>query len=183
MKDVELRLVAELMKNSRRNDRELAKAIGASQPTVSRTIAKLEKEGVLKEYTVIPDFAKLGYQIMAFTFFNLRKSLTPAEVLEARKRAKDDMRAAPSEMVIFQRGLGLDHDDVVVSFHRDYSDYLEFRKLSERYAFLDIGNTESFIVDLNDKVSYRSLTFANLAMNVLEQKKGNEQARPPGHET
>jgi hypothetical protein len=111
---------------------------------------------------------------MAFTFFNLRKSLTPAEVSEARRIAKDDMRAAPSEMVIFQRGLGLEHDAVVVSFHKDYSDYLEFKKLSERYAFLDIGNTESFIVDLNDEVSYRSLTFANLAIHVLEQKKGLE---------
>jgi DNA-binding Lrp family transcriptional regulator len=28
MKDVELKLISELMKNSRRNDRELAKAIG-----------------------------------------------------------------------------------------------------------------------------------------------------------
>jgi hypothetical protein len=143
-------------------------------PPLAERLPGWRERGVIKEYTVIPDFVKLGYQIMAFTFFNLRKSLTPAEVLEARRIAKDDMRAAPSEMVIFQRGLGLEHDAVVVSFHKDYSDYLEFKKLSERYAFLDIGNTESFIVDLNDEVSYRSLTFANLAIHVLEQKKGLE---------
>lgn len=39
MKDVELSLVAELLKDSRRSDRELAKAIGVSQPTVSRLMA------------------------------------------------------------------------------------------------------------------------------------------------
>ena len=44
LKDVELRLVSELMKNSRRSDRELGKAIHVSQPTVSRTIKKLEKK-------------------------------------------------------------------------------------------------------------------------------------------
>ena len=45
MKDVELKLISELMKNSRRSDRELAKTIGVSQPTVSRLIRKLEKNG------------------------------------------------------------------------------------------------------------------------------------------
>jgi len=44
MKETELKLVSELMKNSRRSDRELARAMGVSQPTVSRMIRKLEKE-------------------------------------------------------------------------------------------------------------------------------------------
>jgi Lrp/AsnC family transcriptional regulator for asnA, asnC and gidA len=58
MKDIELKLLSELMKNSRRSDRELAKAIGTSQPPVSRMISRLEKEGVIKEYTMTPDFSK-----------------------------------------------------------------------------------------------------------------------------
>lgn len=44
MKDVELKLISELLKNSRRSDRELAKTLGVSQPTVSRTLKRLEKE-------------------------------------------------------------------------------------------------------------------------------------------
>jgi DNA-binding Lrp family transcriptional regulator len=76
MKHIELKLVSELMKNSRRSDRELAKAIGVSQPTVSRTIAKLEKDGVLKEWTVIPDFNKLGYQICALILQILKRPLS-----------------------------------------------------------------------------------------------------------
>ena len=42
LKDVELRLISELIKDSRRSDRELAKAIGVSQPTVSRVRVRLE---------------------------------------------------------------------------------------------------------------------------------------------
>ncbi|MFZ0965605.1 MAG: Lrp/AsnC family transcriptional regulator, partial [Candidatus Bathyarchaeia archaeon] len=60
MKKVELNLISELMKNSRQSDRNLAKVIGVSQPTVTRIRNKLEKEGYIREYTMIPDFSKLG---------------------------------------------------------------------------------------------------------------------------
>ena len=53
MKDTELKVVVELMKNSRRSDRELARAIGMSQPTVTRTRTGLEKRGIIKEYTMV----------------------------------------------------------------------------------------------------------------------------------
>jgi DNA-binding Lrp family transcriptional regulator len=84
LKDVEIRIVAELMKNSRRSDREIALAVGVSQPTVSRTIEKLEKEGVIKEYTMIPDFSRLGYEIMGSTQFELRE-----EPFEDRVKARE----------------------------------------------------------------------------------------------
>jgi hypothetical protein len=38
VKDVELKLIYELIKNSRRSDRELARVLKVSQPTVSRMI-------------------------------------------------------------------------------------------------------------------------------------------------
>jgi Lrp/AsnC family transcriptional regulator for asnA, asnC and gidA len=60
VKDIELKLISELMKNSRRSDRALAKVLKTSQPMVTRTRARLEREGYLREYTVIPDFHKLG---------------------------------------------------------------------------------------------------------------------------
>jgi hypothetical protein len=40
LKDTELRLISELLKNSRRSDRELSRALGISQPTVSRMSAR-----------------------------------------------------------------------------------------------------------------------------------------------
>ncbi|NWF87116.1 winged helix-turn-helix transcriptional regulator [Candidatus Bathyarchaeota archaeon] len=75
MKEVELKLISELMKNSRRSDRDLAKAIGVSQPTVTRVRSRLEKEGYVKEYTMIPDFSRLGYEIPALTFINSKRRL------------------------------------------------------------------------------------------------------------
>jgi DNA-binding Lrp family transcriptional regulator len=45
IRDIELKILSELMKNARISDRELAKKIGVSQPTVSRIRSRLEKEG------------------------------------------------------------------------------------------------------------------------------------------
>jgi DNA-binding Lrp family transcriptional regulator len=73
LKDVELRIIAELIKNSHRSDRELARVIGVSQPTVTRSINRLEKEGIIKDYAMIPDFRKLGYQIMGVSFYGKGK--------------------------------------------------------------------------------------------------------------
>jgi DNA-binding Lrp family transcriptional regulator len=73
LKDVELRPISELMKNSRRSDRELAKVLAVSQPTVTRIRTRLEKEGCIKEYTMIPDFSQLGYQMMDVTLLKLRE--------------------------------------------------------------------------------------------------------------
>jgi DNA-binding Lrp family transcriptional regulator len=72
LKDTEAALISELISNSRRSDRELARAIGVSQPTVSRMIRRLEMEGVVNEYTMIPDFRKLGYNLCAFIFLKLK---------------------------------------------------------------------------------------------------------------
>lgn len=76
MKTIELKLISELMKNSRRSDRELAKALDVSQPTISRLIKKLEKEKYIKEYTIMPDSHKLGYELAAFTLVELKKGLS-----------------------------------------------------------------------------------------------------------
>jgi len=65
MKDTELKVVVELMKNSRRSDRELVRAIGMSQPTVTRIRTGLEKRGIIKEYTMVPDYVQLGFQLMS----------------------------------------------------------------------------------------------------------------------
>ena len=71
-----MKLLAELMKNSKTSDRELATKLGVSQPTVSRIRAKLEREGYIKEYTLVPDFHKLGFEIMAVTLVKLKRELS-----------------------------------------------------------------------------------------------------------
>jgi DNA-binding Lrp family transcriptional regulator len=91
LKEIERKLLSELLKNSRRSDRELAKAIGVSQPTTTRLRTKLEKEGYIKEYTIIPNFSKIGYTIMALNFIKLDPKIAAYDIEEFRASHPDTM--------------------------------------------------------------------------------------------
>ena len=157
IKDVELRLISELMKNSRRSDRELAKTIGSSQPTVSRMIKKLESEGIIKEYTMIPDFHKLEFEILAITFFNVEKEPDQQQV----KKAIDTFQ----NVLMFERGIGLKHSYVIVSLHEDYSSYMEFTRQLQQSNFLSLSDSASFLVGLHEDCG--SMSFSSLAENLF----------------
>jgi len=177
LKDVELRLVSELMKNSRRSDRELGKAIHVSQPTVSRTIKKLEKQGLIKEYTMVPDFTMLGFELMALTFISIKPTLEPTEADEARRVAQEKMKETPGNIIMLERGMGLNHTGVIISFHKNYSDFSRFvqtfKEAQTTKAYVQ-GNIESFLIDLKDKIRYRPLTLSALADHILRTNENKE---------
>jgi len=165
MKNVELKLISELMKNSRRSDRELARTIGVSQPTITRLRTKLEKEGYFLEYTLMPNFTKLGYHLFALTFASMRKELSSEEADEARKNGLELAKTAPPNVIVIERGIGLGHSVVVGSFHKDYSSYVELVNKLKRNSYLE-SSYESFLINL-DEAHYRHLTLATLAKHML----------------
>lgn len=168
LKDVELRLIAELMKNSRRSDRELAKAMGVSQPTVSRMIRKLEEEGIIKEYTMIPDFGALGFEIMAQTRFELlEKPLGDRE--KARKTMIDKYPA-----VIAVEGISEKRNRLFVNFYENYSEYAQAMKVLKSLPYIDVEDIDSFLVNLKDERSYRFLSISTLADHLLQRSKKKE---------
>ena len=168
MKDLELELISELMKNSRRSDRELAKVLRVSQPTVSRTMDRIKKRGLIREFTIVPDFQKLGYQLVAFTLARTKSGLSAEELEKARQISLRDMREkSPPEIVLFERGLGGGYTSIIVSFHHNYTEYARLKERMKEYPFLDHGATMSFLMDLNDNVHYRYFTFSTLAKHLL----------------
>jgi len=157
-----LRLVSEMLKNSKKSDRELAGILGVSQPTVSRTRARIEKE-YIKTYTIIPDFEKLGYQIMAFT---LAKKASGNEVVaEITTKSKKWVDKHPN--VIFgAEGEGLGKDLVLISFHKNYSAYGEFmRSFAMDWGTL-LDNFESFLVSIESGYRLRDFDLKYLADDI-----------------
>jgi DNA-binding Lrp family transcriptional regulator len=171
VKSIELKLISELMKNSRRSDRELAKAIGVSQPTVSRIIKKLEREGIIKEYTMIPDFAKLGYGLMSFLFVNVKRD-RPEDLERSSKGAVEEIQKNVFPDLLNEGGLGMNFDGINVTLHRNYSDYTKQVNYVKTRAFVQADRTDSFLVDLRSPVHFRSLTLSLVANDLV---KSNEK--------
>lgn len=137
------KLLYELIKNSRRSDRDLAKVLGFSQPTVTRTRRKLEDEKYVLQYTALPDFTKLGFELAAFTFTRWLPEETKAE--SPYKWLEKDPR-----VVFAAEGNGLDGKNaLIVTMHKNYTDYSNFitdlRQKSKTVCALN-----SFIVALTD---------------------------------
>src|SRR4030067_1087890 len=97
LKKVDYRILSEFMKNSRLSDRQLAKNLGISQPTVTRRRTMLEKEKLL-EYTAVPDLKKLGFEMLAIT--NLSRKHEQNEDDERIDEAKAFCEKHPSILFV-----------------------------------------------------------------------------------
>jgi DNA-binding Lrp family transcriptional regulator len=166
LKNIEVKVIVELMKNSRRSDRELAKAIGSSQPPVSRVIRRLEKEGVIKEYTMIPDFVRLGYQMMGITFTRAPTIVNEEDSMELRKSVEELERKRPFALLMAVYGMGFGKDLMFITLYRNYTRYVEAMQLTRSLPHVGAKEVESFLVDLNDENNYRLLTMKQLARNI-----------------
>jgi DNA-binding Lrp family transcriptional regulator len=180
LKDSEVRIITELMKNSRRSDRELAKAVGVSQPTVSRLISRLQKEGVIKEYTMIPDFYKLGFDLMAIVMFKL-KSMSADKLQELYKAGRELDNKERRPYLFIMDGIGFGNDLAIVSFHKNYSDYYNYMKNmkaaanSKMKAYVNAEEIDGFLIDLGYEGHYQPLTFLRMALNLEAQGSINNE--------
>jgi DNA-binding Lrp family transcriptional regulator len=148
LKTIDYKLLWELMKNSRRSDRELAKVLGTSQPTVSRRRIIIEKN-FIDGYTAIPKWEKIGFELVAFTFVKHKIKYAKPEVREAGFRKVEEWMMEQPNVILAIDGQGMGWDGVCVSFHRGYSDFTEFmRKHNSELSELLI-ETQSFIADIN----------------------------------
>jgi hypothetical protein len=128
----------------------------------------LEKEGYIMEYTIVPNFNKIGYHIFALTFFRLKKDIPPDEMHKAVKLGLEKSLQAPPNVVVIERGIGLHSESFIASFHKDYASYTKLMQGVKTSQYLDASTVENFMVDLDDKVHYRYLTLSTLAKHMLE---------------
>jgi DNA-binding Lrp family transcriptional regulator len=171
LKEVEVKLICELIRNTRKSDRELAKLIGVSQPTVSRIRGRLEKEGVI-EYAGVPDLRKLGFEIIAVTFGNSKNDrYTGAKVTKSKAFIDDH-----PNLIFVSCGRGLSSDRIAISVHKSYSDYAEYvREIRSEWAeFMTM--TDSFLIALNSDDVPRPLSLKYIA-ECLEKEKPERELK------
>lgn len=167
LKELDYEILSELMKNSKMSDRQLAKKLGVSQPTATRRRTRLEKKRIIKEYSFIPDFPELGYHIMAITLLKYSTNVDMERVVEAREKAKEIVKESPFEMIMAQKGIGINYDGATISFHKDYGAFVKFRDQLRQSLPVKADKIDSFLINLDDETQYRPLTFSTLANHLL----------------
>ena len=161
MKNKMMRLLLELLKNSKRSDREIAKVLGVSQPTITRMRSRLVKEGVIKGFTVIPDFVKMGYEIMTISCVRIK---VPA-VIELEEKAKEYWKKYPN-VIFVSRAQGMEKNCMLISLHKNYTDYSDFIEENLREWGGDIQEYDSLVISLEGRI------IKPLSLKYLAEQKG-----------
>ena len=154
-------LLKEMLKNSKRSDRSIASVLGVSQPTITRTRARLEKD-YIKTYTVVPDFARLGYQILAFTFYKMKSYPSGEEAEKIVQQASDWSNKYPN-IIFAADGEGIGKDIIMISFHKNYSLYADFMRTFAMDWGQIISEFDSFLVSINSGFKIKPFDLKYLA--------------------
>lgn len=161
LKRLDLRLLSELVKNAKSSDRLIAKKLRVSQPTITRKRARLESDLALR-YTTIPDWEKLGLQILAFTFAKWKHKTFPTGGAPA---VKSFISKHPS-VIFASSGNGLESDRVCVSLHKGYREYYRFKQEIREQWSKYVDKLDSFVISFGGDSILRQLTFKPLAESI-----------------
>ena len=170
MKDIDYKILFALMKNSKISDRQLAREIGVSQPTITRRRARLERE-LIDGYTAIPKWEKLGYEILAVTLVKAPLKLGSEDsVKDSIERSMKWLEKQPN--VIFGgecRGMGM--TGIMFSLHKNYAALDEFLANHRQQLGLILEDVQTIIVNLAGKAIYRPLNLKYFAEAYEKKKK------------
>jgi len=162
LKPLDYQLLFELMKDSHRSDRQLAKALGISQPTVTRRRAMLE-DSTIDGYTVIPKFGQIGFEIAAFTLMKTKLNHVKGNERDAAFNKMKEWYLKQPNVVAVLDGQGMGWDAVCVSLHESYTGFAEFLRLQQSELSDVIFETQSFQADLKPGVPVKPFHLKYLA--------------------
>ncbi len=157
-----VKLLFELIKNSKRSDRDLAKILDISQPTVTRLRKTLEKEAIV-QYTTIPNLSYLGFDIVAFTFARTKELVHPLW-----DQGKKWTEQHPN-VVFSSTGQGLEADALMVSVHKDYAEFVKFYQTFRRDWGKYLQDFKIFLMSISGSVVLKHFSF-NYLVDAYQKK-------------
>lgn len=143
--DIDRRLLHEILRNSNRSYRELARSIGVSAATVINHVKRLESAGVIKDYTVRVDHERLGYELTVITEIIVSKG----KLIETEK----EIAKIPNVCAVYDiTGLT---DAMVVAKFKSRSNLSDFTKKLLSMPYVERTNTHVVLTTM--KEDYRML--------------------------
>ena len=73
LNETDAKILQGLLEDARFSSRQIAKKVGVSVGTVLARIKKMEREGIIKNYSALLDHEKLGYQLTVATEITVSK--------------------------------------------------------------------------------------------------------------
>jgi len=129
--DIDRKLLKELLKDSRRSYRDLAKAIGVSAATVINHVQRLESAGVITDYTVMLDHERLGYELTVITEITVSRG----KLLETQR----EIAKLPYVCGVYD--VTGEIDSIVIAKFRNRRELSEFPKDLLRMEYVERTNT------------------------------------------
>ena len=125
------KLLRELLTNSKRSYRELARAIGVSAATVINHVQRLESGGVIKDYSVSLDHERLGYELTVITEIIVSKG----KLLET----DEEIAKIPNVCAVYD--ITGETDAMVVAKFKSRSNLSDFTKKLLAMPYVERTNT------------------------------------------
>ncbi|MBU0471524.1 MAG: Lrp/AsnC family transcriptional regulator, partial [Nanoarchaeota archaeon] len=149
MNELAKNLLRELTLNSKQSDRVISKKLKITQPTVSRLRKKLENDGLIEKYTLIPNLEKLGIEFVTFITLQWKDYSQVKELEEFNHFLKCDKRvlfSAPGEG--FE-----DKTKIIMTFHKNYRSYeLFLREIRANWKDY-VESMDSFLVSTSNIIT------------------------------
>jgi DNA-binding Lrp family transcriptional regulator len=155
MKNIEIKLLSELFKDSKRSDRELARVLGVSQPTLTRIRNRLVKNGLIREFTIIPNLVGLGFELLAISCVNVK--MKP----ELQERARKWVKKYPN-VLFMAKAEGMGKNGLILSLHKNYTEFSRFATEALTFWGDDIESYDTMHVSLKESI-IRPLSLRYLA--------------------
>ena len=132
--DIDKKIIGQYVLDARQSYHQVAKKIGVAVSTVQMRTKRLEKEGIIKGYTAVLDYEKLGLTLTAIT----EVTTTGGKIAEVESRISQ----MPQANAVYD--VAGNTDVIIVGKFRSTSDLSKFVKSVQ--AVPNVNRTETHIV-------------------------------------
>jgi DNA-binding Lrp family transcriptional regulator len=138
--DLDKRILKELLEDSRRSYRELARRLSVAVTTIINRIQKMEESGIIAGYPINIDYEKLGYELTVLTEISVSKG----KLLEMEK----EIAKMPSVCAVYDvTGLT---DAMVIAKFKNRKELSDFTKGLLSMPFIERTNTHVVLTTVKE---------------------------------
>ena len=138
--ETDVKILKTLTANARLSSRQISKQCNMSVGTVLSRIKKMEQEGIIKGYSILPDHEKLGYELTVVTEITVSKG----RLLEM----ENEIARFPNVCSVYDvTGLT---DAMIIAKFKDREELSRFTKHLLSLPFVERANTHVVLTTIKE---------------------------------